>query len=823
MANLQTTIVSGALTVTGSASLRATSVSGALTVTGSSDGLLKFSNSKDAIIIGAGGLLTGLSNVGSSTVNIGVNAGYLATGALRSNFLGNSAGYSATNATYSNFLGYQAGYQVNGATANNNNFLGQSAGSEATNVQYGNFLGYWAGLSATNATYSNFLGDQAGVSSTNASNSNFLGSFAGRDAANASNSNFLGQYAGWPATNASNSNFLGNQAGFSATNASYSNFLGYQAGYEVSGATANNNNFLGYQAGYQATKAQYSNFFGYQAGANLTGTSDNIAIGRGAAYRATSFSVTSGIFIGGNCTTNGTAVTNVIGLGNNITLTTSNTVVIGNSSQNIGIGTTSPSEKLSISGDTGSYTALKISNGAAGGRSYGFASTNNTNGNGGGKFGIYDFTSGAYRMMIDSTGNVGIGTTAPNRLLTVAGAAGLGLGSELLTNNTFTSNITPWSSASFGGGTTSGGSWNAGGWADFAWTVGGTNEQIRANEVAIGNASVGDIYMLSFRAKASSNGMQFASISLAQGASPYGANIAASNLALTTAFQQFNYPIVISNAGNPSVQLIFFVQTNTTGTWSLDDVYLKKVGNLYASADGNVGIGTVTPTAPLDVVGKIRSSGSAGGVEFSDRTSALGWQWYGQSSTARLWNGTSDLFAITSAGNVGIGTTTPQNKLDIASTGFGLHIGATLPLNGWNGLSIGYSDGTTNNYRKGGLAFIRTDTDYGRGDVYILNDNAGDLNSVTITDVHTTFQRGGNVGIGTTSPGAQLQVNSSAAGTIGEIIKGAASQSADLLQAQNSISSVLAQITSDGTIKSSVGVYVGNDQLSSVLQNQMFS
>ena len=101
----------------------------------------------------------------------------------------------------------------------------------------------------------------------------------------------------------------------------------------------------------QATNASYSNFFGYQAGTNLTGTSDNIAIGRGAAYRAAAFSVTSGIFIGGNCTTNGTAVTNVIGLGNDITLTTSNTVVIGNSSQNIGIGgLVNPSYKLDVSG-----------------------------------------------------------------------------------------------------------------------------------------------------------------------------------------------------------------------------------------------------------------------------------------------------------------------------------------------------------------------------------------------------------------------------------------------------------------------------------------
>jgi hypothetical protein len=234
---------------------------------------------------------------------------------------------------------------------------------------------------------------------------------------------------------------------------------------------------------------------------------------------------------------------------------TSNLLVEGSltASGNVGIGTASPSEKLSISGNTNSYTALQISNGAAGGRSYGFASTDNTNGNGGGKFGIFDFTAAAYRMMIDNAGNVGIGMTSPIAKLQIAG----------------------------------------------------------------------------------------------------------------------------------------------TGT------AVMQLGSSATAADN----------------------------------------WHLTAETAGV--GTRD-FTI------------------------------------WNGNYLGGAQRLT-----------------------ILN--------------------GGNVGIATTSPGAQLQVNSSAAGTIGSIIKGAASQSADLLQAQNSSSSVLAQITSDGTIKSSVGVYVGNDQLSSVLQNQIFS
>jgi len=58
----------------------------------------------------------------------------------------------------------------------------------------------------------------------------------------------------------------------------------------------------------------------------------------------------------------------------------------------------------------------------------------------------------------------------------------------------------------------------------------------------------------------------------------------------------------------------------------------------------------------------------------------------------------------------------------------------------------------------------------------------------------------GLIGIGTTSPGAQLQVTSTASGTIGSIIKGATSQSANLAEWQNSSATVLASISSGGNL-----------------------
>jgi len=126
-----------------------------------------------------------------------------------------------------------AGYQA--TNADNSNFIGQSAGNSATNANQSNFLGQSAGYSATNANYSNFLGYYAGQGATNAITSNFLGYQAGQYSTEANRSNFIGTNAGQAATNAAYSNFLGFSTGYQAASASYSVLLGYQAGYNTAG------------------------------------------------------------------------------------------------------------------------------------------------------------------------------------------------------------------------------------------------------------------------------------------------------------------------------------------------------------------------------------------------------------------------------------------------------------------------------------------------------------------------------------------------------------------------------------------------------------
>jgi hypothetical protein len=92
----------------------------------------------------------------------------------------------------------------------------------------------------------------------------------------------------------------------------------------------------------------------------------------------------------------------------------------------------------------------------------------------------------------------------------------------------------------------------------------------------------------------------------------------------------------------------------------------------------NVGIGTTSPSQKLDVVGIIKSSGVSNSLMFSDRNTASNtWEWYSSGNNAGLYknhNVAGTVMTIDSSGNVGIGTDSPDAKVDIL--GLDLNIGA---------------------------------------------------------------------------------------------------------------------------------------------------
>jgi hypothetical protein len=117
--------------------------------------------------------------------------------------------------------------------------------------------------------------------------------------------------------------------------------------------------------------------------------------------------------------------------------------------------------------------------------------------------------------------------------------------------------------------------------------------------------------------------------------------------------------------------------------------------------------------------------------------------------------------AITNAGNVGIGVTSPQTNLHIessGSTGLDIYGGDT------NNPYIFIGEHTSSYSRKWGMKMNY----YGNSNIEWFNMAVVDDN----TEIDAlTFRRNGNVGIGTTSPVAKLEVhNSGAAASIGDLV-----------------------------------------------------
>jgi hypothetical protein len=170
------------------------------------------------------------------------------------------------------FVGHGAGDSIK--TGSYNTFLGTDAGEWNETGSYNTGIGHnsQGGVDNASGDYNTSLGYGAGRLFYTGSNNTAIGVFSGSNQLNNKDaSTYVGAYSGqW--NNGANNAVLGAYAGKGTFGQSFDSCLvgGAYAGYKMT--TATNNVFLGYKSGYNITTGSSNVFIGYKAGYSETGS-----------------------------------------------------------------------------------------------------------------------------------------------------------------------------------------------------------------------------------------------------------------------------------------------------------------------------------------------------------------------------------------------------------------------------------------------------------------------------------------------------------------------------------------------------------------------
>ncbi|OGS32544.1 MAG: hypothetical protein A2218_13210, partial [Elusimicrobia bacterium RIFOXYA2_FULL_53_38] len=642
-------------------------------------------------------------------------------------FVGSSTGRSNTTGYLNTFIGSEAGYINSTGLANS-------------------ILGAGAGYFNTTGGHNTIVGQAAGYGNTTGSYNTFLGKAAAHDNNTGGNNTLLGAYAGYFTQTGSANAILGKEAGYGATGNSFSSstLMGYRAGYGLT--TGSDNILVGFQAGYNITSGTGNIIIGYNEAAPAATTSNHLNIG----------GIIDGDLVTGKVGVGTTNPYEMLTVNGNIKMDNWGNWVGASSDQSwafnttsvvttskVGIGTLAPGANLHISSTTASVSQdmIKITTG----------------------------TTAADVFVVKGNGNVGIGTTGPNEQLTVYNA-GQAVKAVFGSSTTHTQLYSSYNSQ--------------------MWTAIEAIAPVGANASGLVLTHTnGDPGVISFVNKAAGvEGTNDLRLSLIQGTRDGGTANSGMLSFYTMNAGTLGERVRIDKAGNVGIGTTApGYKLDVAGSFNATSVYANGVllspgtgsnwsvngSNIYRGT-GNVGIGNTNPGYKLVVDGDVNgvlfpglfsniNTGSSAYAEVRviSGTSKLrlgvtddaysGWTGgsfvYSTDTNGRLALGTGDLERVTisSGGYVGIGTTAPNFRLEVAQPS--LNPGISILNNATQRATIGFgvNSGLTSGWIVGqGYSNDGTKDFY----IYDISNSAGRM----------LINTSGNVGIGNTNPTHRLRV-----------------------------------------------------------------